>query len=417
MVLLDEVEKAHEDVLNILLQIMEDGILTDGKGRTVNFKNTVLVMTSNVGSRRILDLCRSGGGSSSSKEASDELDDAMVAEAIRAVSGRTAAVDAAMVGEKTRLPPSIEPLQPADILRRMQQNPQAAAVLMQASTDPEIMGAIRTVMGGSPADLRNAARKNPTIAKFLQEVWGALSYNEDSDDSTAVVAPASGLEAIRSSVQETLSKWDDSATDVFTSGLIQQLDTTLSTSNDDHVLYPQLIAVVKEELEAAMKPELLNRIDEIVVFSPLSAADLSLIAAQGVARIVARAFDEHAMDLRVEADLTARIVHEGSANADQFGARPMRRAAQRFIEDSLSDAIILGFLSKGDVATLSLGPRGRDGKDRVIISSRGESLAVEIEDASGGIGSTAATAPKPTTDEAAPVNGAASKRLRTESMQ
>jgi ATP-dependent Clp protease ATP-binding subunit ClpC len=58
VVLFDEVEKAHEDVLNILLQIMEDGILTDGKGRTVNFKNTVIVMTSNVGSRRILELCR-----------------------------------------------------------------------------------------------------------------------------------------------------------------------------------------------------------------------------------------------------------------------------------------------------------------------------------------------------------------------
>merc|ERR1711935_106637 len=56
VVLLDELEKAHSDVLNILLQIMEDGILTDGKGRTVNFKNTVLVMTSNVGSKRILDV-------------------------------------------------------------------------------------------------------------------------------------------------------------------------------------------------------------------------------------------------------------------------------------------------------------------------------------------------------------------------
>ena len=60
VVLLDEIEKAHEDVLNILLQIMEDGILTDGKGRTVNFKNTILVMTSNVGSKRILEVAREG---------------------------------------------------------------------------------------------------------------------------------------------------------------------------------------------------------------------------------------------------------------------------------------------------------------------------------------------------------------------
>lgn len=55
VVLLDEVEKAHTDVFNILLQVLDDGRLTDGQGRTVDFKNTVLIMTSNVGSQSILD--------------------------------------------------------------------------------------------------------------------------------------------------------------------------------------------------------------------------------------------------------------------------------------------------------------------------------------------------------------------------
>jgi ATP-dependent Clp protease ATP-binding subunit ClpB len=50
VVLFDEIEKAHPDVFNALLQILEDGRLTDGKGRTVDFRNTVIVMTSNVGS-------------------------------------------------------------------------------------------------------------------------------------------------------------------------------------------------------------------------------------------------------------------------------------------------------------------------------------------------------------------------------
>jgi ATP-dependent Clp protease ATP-binding subunit ClpB len=48
VVLLDEIEKAHPDVFNILLQVMDDGRLTDGQGRTVNFQNTVLIMTSNI---------------------------------------------------------------------------------------------------------------------------------------------------------------------------------------------------------------------------------------------------------------------------------------------------------------------------------------------------------------------------------
>src|SRR5205823_1460445 len=53
VVLFDEIEKAHHDVLNVLLQLLDDGRLTDGKGRTVDFKNTVVIMTSNVGSREI----------------------------------------------------------------------------------------------------------------------------------------------------------------------------------------------------------------------------------------------------------------------------------------------------------------------------------------------------------------------------
>jgi len=50
VILLDEVEKAHSDVFNILLQVLDDGRLTDGQGRTVDFKNTVIIMTSNIGS-------------------------------------------------------------------------------------------------------------------------------------------------------------------------------------------------------------------------------------------------------------------------------------------------------------------------------------------------------------------------------
>jgi len=55
-VLFDEIEKAHPDVFNALLQILEDGRMTDGQGRTVDFKNTVIIMTSNLGSQYIQDL-------------------------------------------------------------------------------------------------------------------------------------------------------------------------------------------------------------------------------------------------------------------------------------------------------------------------------------------------------------------------
>jgi len=60
LILLDEIEKAHNDVFNILLQVLEDGRLTDGHGRTVDFRNTVLVMTSNLGSDRVQALTSQG---------------------------------------------------------------------------------------------------------------------------------------------------------------------------------------------------------------------------------------------------------------------------------------------------------------------------------------------------------------------
>jgi ATP-dependent Clp protease ATP-binding subunit ClpB len=62
VVLFDEIEKAHHDVFNILLQILDDGRLTDGQGRTVDFKNAIVIMTSNIGSQRILEYRGSFGG-------------------------------------------------------------------------------------------------------------------------------------------------------------------------------------------------------------------------------------------------------------------------------------------------------------------------------------------------------------------
>jgi ATP-dependent Clp protease ATP-binding subunit ClpC len=77
VVLLDEIEKAHPDVFNILLQVLDDGILTDGLGRRVDFKNTIIIMTSNIGVRDLKDFGTGIGFATKSK--SDNMDDAMKA--------------------------------------------------------------------------------------------------------------------------------------------------------------------------------------------------------------------------------------------------------------------------------------------------------------------------------------------------
>ena len=72
VLLLDEMEKAHPDVFNILLQVLDDGRLTDGHGRTVDFSNTVIVMTSNAGSQVIQQVTEQGGSEEDMREAVEE---------------------------------------------------------------------------------------------------------------------------------------------------------------------------------------------------------------------------------------------------------------------------------------------------------------------------------------------------------
>ncbi|MAZ55373.1 MAG: hypothetical protein CMP54_00005 [Flavobacteriales bacterium] len=70
VLLLDEIEKAHPDIFNLLLQAMDDGIMTDGLGRKIDFKNTIIIMTSNVGTRKLKDLGKGLGFNTSARKES-----------------------------------------------------------------------------------------------------------------------------------------------------------------------------------------------------------------------------------------------------------------------------------------------------------------------------------------------------------
>ena len=69
VILLDEIEKAHPDVFNVLLQVLDDGRLTDGQGRTVDFRNTLIILTSNIGSPLILEMQHGGEAPEAIREA------------------------------------------------------------------------------------------------------------------------------------------------------------------------------------------------------------------------------------------------------------------------------------------------------------------------------------------------------------
>lgn len=370
VVLLDELEKAHSDVLNILLQIMEDGMLTDGKGRTVNFKNAILVMTSNVGSKRILDVANSRSDRSASNTPPST----------------------------TQTTQPIEPMRPDEVMTKLQKSPEAMSMMMEAASDPDIMRAMQTAMGGSPADLLRLGQENPRVADFLRRLWSVLneessnvptlpksnSKNDKYSPPFPTTTPKTGMDALMDN--EFLSGITKSFQSMMGNNKVEDVQPVESVNDTEESFsssYAEMSDVVKEELEICMKPELLNRIDEIVVFSPLGDAELGAVASLLLKQTSDRALEERGIHLQITQSLVDKVVYAGSLNAAQYGARPMRRAVQRFFEDTVSDAIVKGFLKEGDSANVDI---VSDLESRITRLSDNQSIMVRVEDASGGIG-------------------------------
>lgn len=397
VVLLDELEKAHSDVLNILLQIMEDGMLTDGKGRTVNFKNTILVMTSNVGSKRILDVANSRSNRSNSYSPSSTT-------------------------QTTR---PIEPMRPDEVMTKLQRSPEAMSMMMEAASDPDIMRAMQTSMGGSPADLLRLGQENPRVADFLRRLWSVLneenssvpvlpksnSKNDKYSPPFPTTTPKYGMDALMDN--EFLSGITKSFQSMMGNNKMEDAQPVVDSVNDREESftssYAEMSDVVKEELEICMKPELLNRIDEIVVFSPLGDAELGAVASLLLKQTSDRALEERGIQLQITQSLIDKVVYSGSLNAAQYGARPMRRAVQRFFEDTVSDAIVKGFLKEGDSANVDI---VSDLESRITRLSDNQSIMVRVEDSSGGIG--APTSSDSNSRWNAKVNGGAEDAVETE---
>ena len=188
VILFDEVEKAHPDVFNILLQILEDGRLTDGHGRTVDFRNTVLIMTSNLGT-----------------------------------------------GDLNR------------------------------------------------------------------EILGFAANRQDKDEER------------------------------------------------------RLRAAVEQALKQAFRPEFLNRIDEIIIFHPLSEEQIAQIVDMQVAAVLSR-LDEHKISIQLTEAAKAWLAKEGYDR--NFGARPLRRTVQRYVENPISKDLLAGRYQEGDTILVDVAEEG-----------------------------------------------------------
>jgi len=227
VILFDEVEKAHPDVFNILLQILEDGRLTDSKGHVVDFKNTVVIMTTNIGQRMIVQQ-------------------------------------------------------------------------------------------------------------------GAIGF---------------------------MAKTDRDAT------------------------YDQMKTMVLDEMKKELRPEFLNRIDEIIVFHPLTDEELKQIAALMISDVQKQVTAQD-MKLLAGADVQALIVKEGYE--PKYGARPLRRAVQRLIENPLSNEIIAGKFKAGDEITAKVS------EDKLVFEKTGK---IEIKNKTKETPGKLETAPQKSETETKEVSG------------
>ena len=201
VLLLDEVEKAHPDVFNILLQVLDDGRLTDSQGRTVDFRHTVVVMTSNLASRAILEASRDG--QADPQAAAQQLEEAVD----RALASQFRPEFLNRIDEVIRF----RPLRPEDLERIVQlQLAELAQLLreqgLELQVDPQVASAL-AAQGYEPEygarPLRRLLRRrleNPLATELLEErflgAWGvrvSLGSEADSLDFTPVGAPGDNV--------------------------------------------------------------------------------------------------------------------------------------------------------------------------------------------------------------------------------
>jgi len=162
VVLFDEIEKAHPDVFNVLLQVLDDGRLTDGKGRTVNFKNTILIMTSNVGSNIIQDYINKL-----------TLPDGLPDDSAPALDSSSSSEDKNTVGDRT----SVDAERRNEILEECKS---AVLEVLKRSVRPEFLNRIDEVIMFEPLtkdDIRGILQLQiNAIASLLHEKGVELSF-------------------------------------------------------------------------------------------------------------------------------------------------------------------------------------------------------------------------------------------------
>lgn len=436
VVLFDEIEKAHPDIFNILLQILDDGRLTDNKGHTISFKNTVVICTSNIGSHTIQqELMKSA------KEQVEEpmalnsyvysprgreilvignllftrdkgqtqwtrgfLGDYFAGQKIMTVDdqGKTmeVALDLVKVDTHAISPQGVEIissgqdlyLRKATTAKEWQKiklvdyfKDSLVVNTLPDTPDEQLPTVSLATHSFTPAEeeivsyknrlwKRKAGAKEWTVLTLVKYLEGAKT-----DQNEALPTAYWNTHLFDSQGQEIIivgeNLYKKNAGGIWQKQLLEQYfgkDSPLQKEisrvremedESDKQKYGKLKEKIMAELLKFMRPELVNRFDEAIVFEPLKYEHMLKIVElqlKGVAKMMA----EQSLGLEVSQIAKKEIVHTGFDPV--FGARPLRRAIQRMVENPISELIITGKVSEGDV---------------VVVDFDGEKLTFEVNKA------------------------------------
>jgi len=261
VVLLDEIEKAHPDVFNMLLQVMEEGRLTDSFGRNVDFRNTILIMTTNAG-----------------------------AEAIK---------------NETSM---VMPTPP----KRFNLDAKFEAELEQKVVSPELRAAFKD-----------------------------QAESLDDGDLNVVVVEAGKQWRITVSGKKLETKFL----------ITKHKDGGLRVKKGDDFSYESMKDRVTERIERVFRPEFLNRVDDLVVFRHLTRGDLKRVIDIELKKVRERLADR-GLALNLTDEAKEYLIEKGS-NTD-FGARPLRRAIENYVEDPLSEELLKGEFQGKDTVVVDV---------------------------------------------------------------
>ena len=124
-------------------------------------------------------------------------------------------------------------------------------------------------------------------------------------------------------------------------------------SSDAKANYEQMKAKVMEDVKQSFKPEFLNRIDEIIVFHPLYKEDMKAILDIMLRSVTSRVMENMELKLKVTDEAQDYLIDKGFD--EKYGARPLRRALQTYLEDSMAEEILEGRIERGDSVTVEKG--------------------------------------------------------------